>query len=94
MLGAMVLNVFPRHSLLEQALLKYEVVVILDSCCLQVLLSVLSFNEENAIEETSVFIVNQRHFDSEALIPSVRFGYREDYFINNQGCSEVGSQKE
>ena len=79
MFSKMVVDIGKRHCLLEQALLQGEVVVVLDVRLLDVRLGVLPLHLEDGVEESTVFIVDLGVFDSERLVPPVRFGHWEDH---------------
>ena len=75
----MVVDIGKRHSLLEQALLQGEVVVVLDVRLLDVRLGVLPLHLEDGVEESTVFVVDLRVLHRERLVPAVRVGHGEDH---------------
>ena len=78
-LAKMVVDVSHGHGLLEEALLQCEVVMVLHICFLDVCLGVLTLDLQDGVEESTVFIVDLGVFDSERLVPPVRFGHWEDH---------------
>merc|ERR1711970_1639472 len=83
-------NVLIRHSLLEEAFLKYKVVMVLGSSILKVLFIVVTFNQKDSVKESTVFIINLWHFHSEAFVPSVWIRDR----VDDPRSSEANSQEE